>query len=90
MFSKSDLEYLKQHEEYTINQANYHDVTIHSMTSGHDWILVSNYEMPDCYILHRHSRRDSYHRQQGRYKSLKEALDYIKRHDKWFTTEHFV
>ena len=88
MFSKTDLEYLKQHDDYTITQSNHHDVTIHSLTSGHDWIVVSNYETPDCYILHRHSGRDPYHRQHGQYKSLKEAMAYIKCHDKWFATKH--
>ena len=53
MFSKEDLEYLKQHDAYTITQANHHDVTIHSLVSGHDWIMVSNYENQGCYILHR-------------------------------------
>lgn len=86
MFSKEDLEYLKQHDDYTVTQENHHDVTIRSLTSGHDWIIVSNYETPDCYILHRHSGRYPYHRQQGRYKSLKDALDYIKRHDEWFVS----
>ena len=86
MFSKEDLEYLKQHDAYTITQANHHDVTIHSLVSGHDWIMVSNYENPGCYILHRHNGRDPFHKQQGRYKSLKDALDYIKRHDKFYSS----
>ena len=83
MFSKSDLEYLKQ-SPYDIIQLNNHDATIHSSLTGHDWIVVSNYKTQDCYILHRHSGRYPYHRQQGRYKSLKKALDYIKSHDEWF------
>ena len=53
MFSKSDLEYLEQ-SLYDIVQLNNHDVTIHSRTTDHEWIVVSNYETPDCYILHRH------------------------------------
>lgn len=88
MFNKTDLEYLKQRKDlFTIIQINNHDVTIHSLTTGHDWIVVSNYETPDCYILHRHSGRYPYHRQQGHYKSLKDALLYIIGHDKWFLSE---
>lgn len=84
MFSKEDLEYLKQHDSYTITQVNHHDMTIHSLVTGHDWIIVSNYETPGCYILHRHSARYPYHRQQGTYKDLQDALDYIDHHEKWF------
>lgn len=87
MFSKTDLEQLKE-SPYTVIQSNHHDVTLHSSATGHDWIIVSNYETPGCYILHRHSARDPYHRQQGSYKSLSEALGYINKHEKWFTTEH--
>ena len=84
MFSKTDLQYL-QRLSYDIIQLNNHDVTIHSRTTDHEWIVVSNYETSDCYILHRHSRRYPFHRQQGRYKDLKEALDYIADHDEWFS-----
>ena len=54
-------------------------------TFTYEWIVVSNYETPDCYILHRHSRRYPFHRQQGKYKDLKEALCYIANHDSWFS-----
>lgn len=87
MFSKTDLEHLRD-LPYDILQQNYHDVTIHSSLTGHDWIIVSNYESPDCYLLHRHSARHPYHRQRGIYKSLREALRYIDNHEKWFKTEH--
>lgn len=83
MFSKSDLEYLKQ-SPYNIVLLNNHDVTIHSTVTGHDWIIVSSYGAADCYILHRHSGRYSYHRQEGAYKSLKDALIYIDQHENWF------
>lgn len=43
MFSKSDLEYLKQ-SPYDIIQQNNHDMTIHSRTTDHEWTIVSNYE----------------------------------------------
>ena len=56
MFSKTDLEYLHK-LSYDIIQLNNHDVTIHSRTTDHEWIVVSNYETSDCNILHRHSRR---------------------------------
>lgn len=84
MFDKTDLEYLHQ-QPYDIVQFNNHDVTIHSRITDHGWIVVSNYETADCYILHRHSRMYSFHRQRGRYKNLKEALDYIVKHDWWFS-----
>ena len=83
MFSNIDLEQLKE-SPYAVIQSNHHDVTIHSNVTGHDWIIVSNYERPNCFILHRHSPKDPYHRQEGQYKSLKEALEYIGRHEKWF------
>lgn len=87
MFSKSDLECLHE-QPYDILQQNSHDVSIHSRTTNHEWIVVSNYEGPECYILHRHSRRYSYHRQKGTYKSLKDALEYIAGHEEWFIKEH--
>ena len=83
MFSENDIELLRQ-SPYKVIQLNHHDVTIHSDRTGHDWSIVSNYETQDCYILHRHSARYSYHRQQGRYKSLEDALGYIDHHEKWF------
>ena len=67
---------------------NYHDATIHSSVTGHDWIIVSNYERPNCYILHRHSRKYPFHRQKGHYKSLKDALNYIDQHEDWFLAQH--
>ena len=84
MFSKTDLEYLHE-QPYDILQLNNHDVTIHSRTTDHGWIVVSNYETPECYILHRHSRRYPFHRQRGSYKDLREALCYIEDHDAWFS-----
>ena len=84
MFSKTDLEYLHE-QPYDILQQNNHDITIHSRTTDHDWTIVSNYKTPECYILHRHSRRYPFHRQRGRYKDLREALCYIEDHDAWFS-----
>ena len=87
MFSDLDLEFLRQ-TAYTVIQSNHHDATIHSSRTGHDWIIVSSYERPNCYLLHRHSERDPFHRQEGSYKSLSEALKYINKHEKWFTTKY--
>lgn len=87
MFSKTDMDYLRQDVSgFIVYQINYHDITIHSVVTGHDWIIISSYENSECTILHRHSRRDAYHRQRGRYGSLKEALEYILRHDGWFSS----
>ena len=83
MFSKIDMDQLKQ-SPYVMIQINHHDATIHSSQTGHDWIIVSNYETQDCYILHRHSAKYPYHRQRGTYKSLEDALGYIDHHEKWF------
>lgn len=83
MFSKSDLEYLKQ-SPYDIIQLNNHDATIHSSLTGHDWIIISRYDTTGCHILHRHSRVYPYHRQTGNYRSLREAMDYITDHEEWF------
>ena len=83
MFNNTDIEVLRQ-SSYSVIQINHHDVTLHSNRTGHDWIIVSYYDSSECYILHRHSRRDPYHRQKGNYKMLKDALDYIIRHEKWF------
>ena len=78
MFSREDVEYFKRNTSgYIVYQFNYHDVTIHSTLTGHDWIIISSYSWPDCYILHR---------QRGG-NSLRDALDYIKRHDKWFISK---
>ena len=87
MFNDLDMNLLKQ-SSYVILQMNYHDTTIHSSVTGHDWIIVSNYERPNCYILHRHSRKYPFHRQKGHYKSLKDALNYIDQHEVWFLAQH--
>ena len=83
MFDEPGIERLKN-SSYEILRLNHHDVTFHSKLTGHDWIIVSYYGSSECYILHRHSRRDSYHRQKGTYKSLKAALKYIDGHEVWF------
>ena len=83
MFSEHDISHLSQ-TSYSILQINHHDVTLHSERTGHDWIIISYYNSRDCFILHRHSGRDPYHRQKGKYKSLKDALQYIDHHEKWF------
>ena len=80
---KVQMSLLRQ-SSYDILQLNHHDATIHSHATGHDWIIVSNYQSPDYYIFHRHSRKDPFHRQHGNYKSLEDALGYIEHHEKWF------
>ena len=84
---KVQMSLLRQ-SSYDILQLNHHDATIHSCVTGHDWIIVSNYRSPDCYILHRHSRKDPFHRQHGNYKSLEEAIHYINHHEKWVEAKH--
>lgn len=83
MFDELGIERLKN-SSYEILRLNYHDTTIHSQRTGHDWIIISYYDSSECYILHRHSRREPYHRQKGNYRSLKDALKYISGHEEWF------
>ena len=83
MFDEPGIERLKN-SSYEILRLNHHDVTLHSERTGHDWVIISYYDSSECYILHRHSRRDSYHRQKGTYRSLSEALEYISEHEDWF------
>jgi len=55
MFSDCDLEFVKE-SAYEVRQANHHDVTLHSGLTGHDWVIVTNYASPDCYLLHKAQR----------------------------------
>ena len=87
MFSKDDIDYLRYaKKQFVIYQINGHDATIHSTVTGHDWIIISNYESESCIIFHRHSQSYPYHRQKGNYRSLREALVYITDHEEWFAS----
>lgn len=91
MFSQSDLCLLETQpfrRAYDIRILNRHDITIHSRITHHDWSIISSYGSETCYILHRHSSRDPFHKQRGVYRSLHEALSYIMKHDKWFRSSH--
>ena len=89
MFNKEDLISLKSKgSKYIILHMNYHDVTIQSRRTGHDWVIMSNYSNPNCYILHRHSGKYPYHQQKGHYRSMKDAMEYIDRHEDWFVDRH--
>lgn len=89
MFTKSDLALLLSitEQKYQILVSNCHDITLSSMLTGHEWIIVSAYGKNSCYILHRHSRIYPFHRQQGRYPSLEAALKYIEGHDLYFSAK---
>ena len=69
---------------YMILICNAHDIRLRSLLTGHEWIVISPYDGSSCEILHRHSMRDPFHHQRGRYRSLSYALDYIRQHDSWF------
>ena len=69
---------------YMVLVCNAHDVHLQSLLTGHEWIIISPYDNSCCQILHRHSPDGSFHHQQGQYRSLSSALDYIRRHDAWF------
>ena len=72
-------------ENYSILICNAHDVHLQSRTIGHEWIIISPYDGGLCEILHRHSCRDPFHHQHGRYASLVAALAYIQGHDEWYS-----
>ena len=88
MFTTSDLTILTTinfKKLYDVRIVNAHDVSLHSRISGHDWIIISSYTAGSCIIMHRHSNKDSFHRQHGHYESLQDALNYISHHDSWFS-----
>ena len=76
MIRKEDIELLKE-ASFDAIPFNCHDVMRHSNRTGHNWIIISYYEYDGCYILHRHSQRDSYHRQRGRYDNFEVAIKCI-------------
>lgn len=90
MFSKKDLAELipRVGKEYNVIRSNGHDVHLHSLLTGHDWIIMSNYADEQCIIMHRHSDRYPYHRQRGHYASIWDAMEYIKQHDKSYFIHH--
>lgn len=85
MFSRDELKNLPDlcGNDYVVIRANGHDVTIKSIRTGHEWIMVSNYTNASCFLLHRHNSRFPFHRQRGRYKSCGDTIKYIKKHDEW-------
>ena len=90
MFSASDLAILYTDDFkklYDVRVVNAHDVSLHSLISGHDWMIISNYATSSCHITHRHSNIDPFHRQRGSYKSLQDALTYIRQHDIWSSSK---
>ena len=90
MFSKEDLAELipRVGGEYNVIRSNGHDIYLHSLLTGHDWIVMSNYADMQCIIMHRHSDRYPYHRQHGHYASIWSALEYINLHDKSYFIHH--
>ena len=89
MFTTSELKSLRSLTDgkYVILVANAHDITISSLLTGHEWIIVSDYGNTTCRILHRHSRICAFHRQRGTYPSMKAALRYIEGHDRFFASK---
>ena len=86
MFSHNDLLSLNLlRQDYHILVSNGHDIRMRSRITGHEWVIISPYNRGPCEILHRHSCRDSFHHQKGRYPTLLEALAYIKDHDAWYS-----
>lgn len=88
MFRKDELLWLNAlGQEYIIRVSNCHDIHLQSLLTGHEWIIISPYDNSSCQILHRHTNRDPFHHQRGRYDSLLSAIEYIKRHDQWYSRE---
>ena len=84
MFSRDELLSLDMlRREYSILISNCHDIRLRSLLTGHEWVIVSPYSGGPCEVLHRHSDRDPFHHQKGRYPSLVAALTYIQGHDEW-------
>ena len=79
MFSKEDLAELipRVGGEYNVIRSNGHDIYLHSLLTGHDWIVMSNYADMQCIIMHR-----------GHYASIWSALEYINQHDKSYYIHH--
>ena len=49
MFDEAGMSLLRQ-SSYDILQLNHHDATIHSRATGHEWIIVSNYQSPNVNV----------------------------------------
>lgn len=73
--------------KYKIIFANGHDITLKSLLTGHEWIIITNYGNRRCRIRHRHSRAVPFHEQKGQYASMGIALDYIEGHDIWYAAK---
>ena len=85
MFSQNDLELLTNIQDYyIILHVNGHDIHLYSRITSHEWIIISPYDNSACVIRHRHSVKDSFHIQSGRYSSLNASLQYIIKHDNWY------
>lgn len=86
MFSRDELLSLDMlRQDYSILVSNGHDIRMRSRITGHEWVIISPYDGGPCEILHRHSCRDPFHHQKGRYPTLLESLAYIKNHDAWYS-----
>ena len=84
MLQRDELEIIYSlKKDYQILICNAHDIRLRSLLTGHEWIIISPYDGSSCEILHRHSYRDPFHHQKGRYSTLSESLTYIKDHDAW-------
>ncbi len=89
MFSRHDLSLLTELTDgrFKILSANCHDVTLQSFTTGHEWVIMTDYGNSRCRLRHRHSRNVPFHEQRGRYDSMNGAFAYIEIHDIWFAAK---
>lgn len=88
MFRQDELDLVYSlKDDYQVLICNAHDIRLRSKTTGHEWIVISPYDGSACEILHRHSVRNSFHHQRGQYDSIMSAIEYIKRHDQWYSKE---
>ena len=83
MFSAEELNSLDR-RYFNVIAANDYDVTVMSRNTGHYWYM-HNPEYPEAgtiILFHRHSGDLPYHYQR-REKSLKTAVRYIRKHDRF-------
>lgn len=83
MFSREETEALRDLPWLSIVRTNGHDVTLRGTATGHEWIIVTGYGRRTCYILHRHTAQQPFHRQAGCYRDLAAAIEFILRHERW-------
>lgn len=58
-----------------------YDISLQSRCTGHCWCIRS-LDDGSCIIFHKHKKSDKFHKH-GTGQSLRQALQWIKKHDQW-------